>query len=121
MKCTILVVDDEPDVISYLRKRLETRGYNVLCASDGQEGVQTASREKPDLILLDVMMPEKDGRVTLAELKAQESTRDIPVIMLTARGESSSIFDFQALGAFDYIIKPFEFEELMKYIKKYTL
>ena len=121
MNYTILIVDDEPDVTLYLQKRLDSLGYNVITASDGQEGLQKAFQAKPELILLDIMMPKKDGLATLKELRAAEATRNIPVIMLTARGESNSIFTFQELGALDYIIKPFEFEELLKYIKKYTL
>lgn len=121
MKNKILIVDDEPDVITFLKKRLETVDFNVVSAADGVEGLKKARETKPDLILLDVIMPNKDGFKMLSELRAEEATRGIPVIMLTAKGESDAIFQGQELGAMDYVIKPYDFEELLKYIKKYTL
>jgi adenylate cyclase len=120
MKVRILVVDDEPDVLSFLSKRLEAHGYEVVTASGAEEGVRTACERKPSLILLDIIMPGKDGLWAFKELKAAEATKDIPVLMLTAKSESSDILAFQELGATDYLIKPFELQTLLKYIRKYT-
>lgn len=120
MKFKILIVDDEPDVIDFLKKRLEASGYEVLSAADGVEGFKVAKAEVPDLILLDILMPHRDGFAMLADLRSEESVRNIPVVIVSAKGESTSIFQGQELGAVDYIIKPYEFEELLRYIKKYT-
>jgi DNA-binding response OmpR family regulator len=120
MKTSILIVDDEPDVRDYLKKRLEGRGYAVSTACDGIEGLEAATQTLPDLILLDVMMPNKDGFSMLKELQANPATQRISVIMATAKGQSGDIYYGQDLGATDYLIKPIEFEVLLKYIRKYT-
>jgi len=120
MKTRILVVDDEPDVREFLSKRLEARGYTVSTACDGIEGLQAATETIPDLILLDVMMPNKDGFSMLKDLQANPATQKISVIMATAKGQAGDIYYGQDLGATDYLIKPIEFEELLRYIRKYT-
>ena len=120
-KKKILIVDDEPDVVAFLKKRLQARDYNVISANDGIEGLKKAIDEKPDLILLDIIMPNKDGFAMLKELKDKETTKEMPVIIISVKGESSAIFEGQELGATDYLIKPYDFQELLKYIKKYSL
>ncbi len=120
-KKKILIVDDEPDVVAFLKKRLQARDYNVISANDGIEGLKKAIDEKPDLILLDIIMPNKDGFAMLKELKDKETTKEMPVIIISVKGESSAIFEGQTLGATDYLIKPYDFQELLKYIKKYSL
>jgi DNA-binding response OmpR family regulator len=120
MKTRILVVDDEPDIRTYLQKRLTAQGYSVSTAQDGIEGMQAATETLPDLILLDVMMPNKDGFEMLRELQANEATRRITVIMATAKSQTKDIYYGQDLGATDYLIKPIEFDQLLKYIRKYT-
>jgi DNA-binding response OmpR family regulator len=120
MKFKILIVDDEPDVIAFLGKRLETSGYEVISAADGAEGFRSAKAATPDLILLDILMPHRDGFAMLGDVRGDESTRNIPVVIVSAKGESTSIFQGQELGAVDYIIKPYDFKELLRYIKKYT-
>ncbi len=120
MKVKILAVDDEPEVLEFLQKRLEKYGYAVITAGDGVEGIQSSRKENPDLILLDIMMPHKDGMTMLRELQADESTRRIPVIMVTAKGETNSVLEGQSFGATDYIIKPFDFDELLRYIRRYA-
>ena len=115
----ILVVDDEPQLVELLKMRLEVMGYSVLTAYDGQEGLAKATQEHPDLILLDIMMPKMDGCETLSRLKQQPETRAIPVIMLTAKGDTHSITRLQALRATDYFIKPFDATELLAFIRKY--
>ncbi|HOW42434.1 MAG TPA: response regulator [Candidatus Omnitrophota bacterium] len=120
MKVKILAVDDEPEVLEFLQKRLEKYGYAVVTAGDGVEGILSSRKENPDLILLDIMMPNKDGMTMLRELQADESTRRIPVIMVTAKGETNSVLEGQSFGATDYIIKPFDFDDLLRYIRRYA-
>lgn len=115
----ILIVDDEKDLIETLAFKLEANGYKVIKAYDGQEGLEKAEKEKPNLILLDIMMPGMDGIEALRSLKYNPKTRHIPVIMLTCKGESSSLFEAEDLGSVDYFIKPFESEELLRTINKY--
>ena len=115
----ILVIDDEPDVVWSLKKILEARGYQVITAGNGVDGLEKASRDNPDLILLDIMMPRKNGFKVLQELKADDATRDIPVLFLSVKSETTSLMEGQRLHATDYIIKPYKTEDLLKYIKKY--
>jgi DNA-binding response OmpR family regulator len=121
MKTKILLVDDEPDVLEILSKKLEAAGFLTARASDGNEGVKKTREEKPDLVLLDIMMPNKDGFTMLRDLQSDADLRRIPVIMVSAKSEVDSLFEGRDLGATDYLIKPVNFEELLKYIKKYTL
>ncbi|MFC1646428.1 response regulator transcription factor [Candidatus Omnitrophota bacterium] len=115
----ILIIDDEPQLIGMLRASLEANGYKVISAPDGEEGLKQASMEKPDLILLDIMMPGMDGLEVLTRLKNDLETNSIPVIMLTAKGGTSAIMEAQRSFATDYVIKPFETEHLLRLIKAY--
>lgn len=119
IKPRLLAIDDEPDVIEFLKRRLERSGYEVITAGDGAEGLQSAMTNKPDLILLDILMPKMDGLTVLRKLRAEDSTCRIPVILITAKGEMGSIFEAKKYGATDYIIKPFQWSELLKFIKRY--
>ena len=119
MKKKILLVDDEPDFLNFLSKNLEGNNYSAVSAFDGEEGLKKALEEQPDLILLDLIMPKKDGWQMLREVKANDSTRTIPVIVVSARSESDFIFKAKKYGAVDYIIKPIRIEALLKYIKIY--
>jgi two-component system alkaline phosphatase synthesis response regulator PhoP len=121
MATKILVVDDEPDVRDILKKKIEAFGYSVFTAADGVEGLEAARKEMPDLIILDVIMPNKDGFSMLKDLQADEATRKITVIMATAKGQMQDIYYGQDLGATDYLVKPIDFEKLLKYVRKYTL
>jgi DNA-binding response OmpR family regulator len=116
----VLLVDDEPDVLRILKKRLEAEKYEVETAGDGVEGLEKAIASLPNVILLDVMMPNKDGFSLLSEMQADERLRRIPVIMVTAKAETNDIFKGQYLGAIDYLIKPVDFQELLKYLRRYT-
>ena len=118
MGAKILLVDDEPDFVEMTKMRLEAQDYEVETAFDGNSGIYAAQRENPDLILLDVMMPGVDGFAVLRELRKNSATRSIPVIMLTAKGETKSIFKAQELRANDYLIKPCESEELLSVVRK---
>jgi two-component system, cell cycle response regulator len=110
---TILVADDEPVNRALIQRRLEREGYHVLTARNGSEAVEQAIAALPDLILLDVMMPEMDGLAACRVIKETEATRDIPVIFLSARDETEMKVSGLGLGADDYISKPFEAEELI--------
>src|SRR5215468_6649829 len=105
---TILVVDDIPANSNLLRSTLEPEGYEVLLAADGETALQLANRARPDVILLDVMMPGPNGFEICRRLKALEETRPIPVIFITALGETKSMIQGFEAGGVDYITKPFQ-------------
>ena len=111
---TVLVVDDEQDILDLVRFRLEHDGYRVLTASDGQSGLTLAQAERPDLCILDVMMPKLSGLEVLANLRADPSTADTRVILLTARGQDADVDRGFELGAHDYVTKPFSPKELRR-------
>jgi len=104
----ILVVDDEARVREMIEFRLRLFGYEVLLAADGREALAIASREKPHLVLLDVMMPDLDGFQVCARLKQEEETKGIPVVMLTARAEAKDVTRAFSSGAVDYVVKPYD-------------
>ena len=103
----VLVVDDEPDVLLLCRVNLEFEGYEVMEASDGVEAMSRVRERRPDVILLDVMMPRMDGWQVLTELKADEALQDIPVVMLTAKVQDQDQIRGWSSGASEYITKPF--------------
>ncbi len=119
IKNKILVVDDEEGLRALVATVLQMAGYEVATAVDGEDGVQKALQYLPDLILLDIMMPKLDGWKTLSKLRTYDQTEHIPIIMLTARGETDSLFKSEQLKVLDYFIKPFEMDEILTYIKKY--
>ena len=110
---TILVVEDEVDLASLVEVNLDLAGYRVILAHDGAEGLTAARRERPDLILLDVMMPVLDGWQVLRALKEEDETRDIPVVMLTALSEERDLIRGHLQGAIRYVTKPFEMKALL--------
>ena len=113
----ILVVDDESDIVSLVQYNLEKEGFKVITASDGQEALQRIPAELPQAIILDLMLPQIDGLEVCRQIKKNEATSDIPVIMLTARGEEiDRVVGFE-LGADDYITKPFSPRELILRLK----
>ena len=103
----ILVVDDEEDILELLRYNLLREGYNVSCAASGEEALRLAQSEIPDLLVLDLMLPGIDGLEVTKILKNDSRTKDIPIVMLTAKGEEADIVTGLELGADDYITKPF--------------
>lgn len=113
----ILVVDDEPNILELIRYNLEKEGYQVLLATNGISGVEIAQKEKPDLILLDVMLPQLDGLSVCRELRSNDDTRKIPIIMLSARSEEFDKVLGLEMGADDYVTKPFSSRELIARIK----
>lgn len=113
----ILVVDDEPDILKLLEYNLKRSGFQVILAKDGPEAIEAARANRPDLVLLDIMLPDMEGTEVLRRLKSMEATASIPVIMLTAKGEEvDKIVGFE-LGAEDYITKPFSPRELILRVK----
>ena len=114
MERTIFIADDELDFVSTLKSRLEFEGYRVVTASDGKEALEQIVREKPDLILLDIMMPTLNGYQVCRELRENPATRSIPIVMLTARSQESDKFWGKEAGADAYLVKPFDMDELME-------
>lgn len=109
---TILVVDDDPEILSMLQLRLEKRGYKVLTASDGKEALVVAKRSRPALMILDVMMPAKNGWEVARALKQDPVTEGIKVVMLTAIGAQVNEMTSPLYGADAYLDKPFKFDDL---------
>ncbi len=110
---TILVVDDEPDLVELISYNLEQQGHSVHSASNGSEALAMAKSRQPDLIVLDVMMPELNGIEVARRLRSQTETAGIPIIMLTAKSEESNELEGLGAGADDYITKPFSMQVLL--------
>jgi DNA-binding response OmpR family regulator len=108
----VLVADDDPDILDLVTFRLDRAGYEVVQARDGQEALDTALARAPDLCVLDVMMPRLDGYEVTRRLREAESTRSVPVILLTARAQESDVERGFDAGATDYMRKPFSPQEL---------
>jgi len=116
-KNKILIIDDTVDIVDLLQKRLRVEGYEIFSAYDGEEGLRQVAACAPDLVILDVMMPKLDGFEVLKRLKADEKTRYIPVLMLTARAELPDKIQGFEIGADDYLTKPFDYKELAVRVK----
>ena len=117
MKEKILIVEDEKDIVKMLEYNLKKEGLRVLSVRDGEDALDSANRELPDLIILDLMLPGMDGLEVCKELKKETKTAPIPVIMLTAKSQESDKVLGLELGADDYITKPFSPRELIARIK----
>jgi len=115
----ILIVEDYPHIVDVLRIRLEAAGYQVLSAVDGQEGLNLARRETPDLIILDVMLPKINGYKVCRFLKFDAKYKNIPIFLLTARGKPEDIETGKATGADEYIVKPYDPQALLALIRRY--
>ena len=113
---SILVVDDDPEIVTMLSMRLTKRGYKVSTADDGNKAIEAAKREKPDVVLLDVMMPGKSGWEVARALKQDPKTQDIKIVMVSAIGEKTNEITAPIYGADAHVDKPFEFEKLEKVI-----
>lgn len=107
MKNRILAVDDEEDIVELVRYNLEREGYETLSAFSGKEALEIISKKRPDLIVLDLMLPDIDGLEITRRLKRDDNLKDIPIVMLTAKGEEADVVVGLELGADDYIVKPF--------------
>ena len=117
IKKIILAIDDEKDILKLVQYNLEREGYQVLCAKSGEEGLETARTKKPDLILLDLMLPGMDGLEVCKLLRANKDTKNIPILMLTAKSSELDQILGLELGATDYITKPFSVKMLSARVK----
>ena len=116
-KKKILIVDDEDDILHFLELVLREKGYEVATASGGHEALTKAQVDRPDLVLLDIMMPQMDGWEVLKLLRVDDETANIPVAMLSARTEAKDRVQGLQEGAIDYICKPFSLAELLAKIE----
>ncbi len=117
-KKKILIVDDETELANFVKMRLEASNFEVTVASDGEECLYKIEENIPDLILLDIFMPNREGFETLRMLKEKYWTKSVPVIMLTAKDSPDSVARALKMGASDYIVKPFESRVLLEKIRK---
>lgn len=114
----IVLAEDEPQIARLIEFKLKKEGYDVTWKENGEEALKAIKADKPDLILLDIMMPVMDGYEVLRRLKEDENLTDIPVIMLTARAQEKDVVKGIDLGAEDYITKPFHPAELLARVKR---
>lgn len=117
MSATILIADDEPNIVISLEFLMKREGYQVLVARDGQETIDAIVKHRPDLVLLDVMMPLKTGFEVCEEVRAREDIRNTRLLMLTAKGRDTDVAKGLALGANAYMTKPFATKELIEKIR----
>lgn len=117
MQPTVLVVEDETALVTLLRYNLERAGYRVLTAMDGEEALLVAAEETPDLVLLDWMLPQLSGIEVCRRLRGRQETRNVPIVMLTARSEEADRIRGLDTGADDYLTKPFSMTELLARIR----
>jgi DNA-binding response OmpR family regulator len=117
MKERILVVDDDPDIVQFVRMNLELEGFEAETAENGKIALEMAKLRPPDLVLLDVMMPEMDGLTVLRHMRKSPATAHVPVIILTAKALAEDRVKGLDLGADDYVTKPFDLDELMARVK----
>lgn len=113
---TVLIADDEAEVVNLVRMMLEMEGYSILAACDGQQAVQRARTDQPDLILLDVRMPKMSGLIVLDRLREDPKTTDIPVIMLSVVTTYPEVRTALSKGAVAYLSKPFELREMVRLV-----
>jgi two-component system alkaline phosphatase synthesis response regulator PhoP/two-component system response regulator VicR len=118
MPLKILVCDDERHIVRLIQVNLERQGWNVVTAYDGKEGLEKVHSEKPDLLVLDVMMPYMDGFEVLKSIRKDPGTEKLPVIMLTAKAQDKDVFEGYHYGADMYLTKPFNPRELVTFVKR---
>ncbi|MFN2147372.1 MAG: response regulator transcription factor [Anaerolineales bacterium] len=115
----VVCIEDEPEMIDLVRLILGRKGFNVIGANGGIEGLETVRRELPDLVLLDLMMPDMDGWEVYQQMKADEGLRDIPVVVVTAKAQSiDKVLGLHIAKVDDYITKPFGPQELLESVEK---
>lgn len=120
MALKIVVCDDERSIVRLIQVNLEKQGYQVVTAYDGKEGLEKIKAERPDLVVLDVMMPYMDGFEVLKNLRRDPDYQELPVIMLTAKAQDKDVFDGYHYGADMYLTKPFNPIELITFVKRIT-
>jgi len=119
-KTKVLIIDNEADIVNTLSFMLQARNYLVMVTADPQEGIEKAKVERPDLILFDIMTSGNDGYNVCMRLKSDKDTRNIPLIIITAKGERESIIRCHSCGINDYIVKPFNLATLLGKMRKVT-
>jgi CheY-like chemotaxis protein len=119
-KKRVLVCDDDPVILRLLQVNLELEGYDVLLAHHGEEAVEVSRAERLDLVILDIMMPRMDGYQACEAIKSEESTKDIPIVFLSAKAQQSDIDKGKAHGVDDYLTKPFDPAELIEVVERLT-
>jgi len=117
MEDTVLVIEDETDVVDLLRYNLNKAGFSVLIANDGLQGLEMARKNRPDVTILDLMLPGMNGHAVCKALKGDPGTESLPIIMLTAKGEPGERIQGLEMGADDYVTKPFSTKELILRVK----
>ena len=115
----VLIIEDHPDMLDVLSRQLELLKFTVIAVDNGNEGVEKAVAEKPDLILMDIMMPEMDGREATRIIRSNPITKDIPILATTVLFREAELKECIEAGCNDYLVKPFTFEELKEKIKEY--
>ena len=118
MSCKILIADDEPNILISLEYLMKREGYAVSVARNGAEALEVLRRERPALVLLDVMMPVKTGFEVCQEVRADDELKDTLIVMLTAKGRDTDVAKGLALGANDYVTKPFSTKELVQKVRE---
>jgi DNA-binding response OmpR family regulator len=113
-----LLVDDDPVILKLLQVNFEMEGFKVSTANDGVEGLEKARAERPDIVLLDIMMPRMDGLEVTKALKGDPDTKDIPIILLSAKAQASDVQAGKDMGADDYLTKPFDPLELLERVNE---
>lgn len=121
MSRKILLVEDENNIILAVKLCLKTYGFEVLLAEDGIKAVETALKELPGLVLLDILIPKLNGFLVCEALKENELTKDIPIIMMSAKAQEEDIKKARTCGAAEYLVKPFKPEELIDRIDRFTI
>ncbi len=117
----VLVIDDEPELVHLIAIFLGTAGLEVCSAQDGQQALALLEQSQPDLVICDMVMPTLDGVATVEAIRSDPKFRDLPIIMLSARGQSDDVERALAAGANDYITKPFRGAEVVAIVKRYLL
>ncbi len=118
MAKTVLAVDDERSIVRLVQVNLQRAGYNVVTASDGKQALDMIEAEPPDMVISDVMMPFMDGFELLKRLKQNPVTRELPIIMLTAKAMDSDVYEGWRAGADFYLTKPFNPQELLMWVRR---
>ena len=114
----ILIADDDPVILRLIQVNLELEGYEVITAANGQEAVQEATAQIPDLVILDIMMPRLDGYQACEQLKANDATKHIPVVFLSAKAQLGDIEKGKTYGVAEYLTKPFDPSELLEVVER---
>ena len=114
----ILICDDDPVILRLLQVNLELEGYDVLLAHHGEHAIEVATAERPDLVILDIMMPKLDGYQTCERLKASDKTKEIPVVFLSAKAQQTDIERGKEFGVAEYLTKPFDPNDLIDVVER---